>query len=235
MYVLIPTMNLEKAKILVDSLLNQTIVPEKIFVVDNTENQDESYQKSFCSSCKVINYYKSNCSIVSFGKNIGVNAAWNYGLKQAKKNNVHLAILNDDIEIENTFIEESILTFYENIHFGVICPYTKKTREEKVKKYKDYKFHLMSKKEGWAFVINRRLVKELPYIPKELFIFFGDDWIYYFSNKLGVFWVKNMNIHILHEVGFTLKKNKDLRRKLEYERVIYKRIINGGDYGSISR
>ena len=112
----------------IESILNQTIIPDEIIIVDNSSN--DGTDKLFLSgeiNHPTIKYYKLD-------KNLGVAGGRNYGI--SKSNGDILLFLDDDavIEPENAF-EKVIAKFKEDPSLGVLAfkiinYYTKKIMSE---------------------------------------------------------------------------------------------------------
>ena len=113
--VIIPTYN--RATFIVktiQSVLNQTIVPEEIIVIDDgSTDQTEDILRDLCLlHPKVLKYIKQ--------KNCGVSSARNLGIKEASNN--WLCFLDSDDLWENSKIEEQINFHKENKH--ILFSYT---------------------------------------------------------------------------------------------------------------
>jgi GT2 family glycosyltransferase len=211
---------------LIDSLLLQIdacyVKPDIVLIINNTGKPLKVPDRRRYAELK-------------FNHNIGVNGAWNHALEIASAYGAHLSILNDDISIGRSFFDE-ILKVLEHIpKAGVICPNTDSGKgyssTEPFVRFVP-RFVPMKRKEGWAFTIRDKLVKLLPLIPKELFIFFGDDWIWRHTYLNGYNWIKDLDNKITHLVGQSLtggQYNIKLRKKLEYERNAYRAILSNGN------
>ena len=84
---------------LIESILKGSILPKEIHIFDNGGGFNE-----FLKTKQYINF---PINIVSFYKNLGVSASWNYCLKNIKED---LLFINDDIE----FYENTLEFFIEN-------------------------------------------------------------------------------------------------------------------------
>lgn len=220
--VVIPVMRWDLVIDLLRDICSNTILPSKILVINNAIKPNN------------IPRFNVPIEILDFGKNIGVNAAWNYAFTNSEKNS-HVSILNDDIRIKQHFFENviSVISFSKNI--GVVCPRTVhyqsefRSSSEKLYSYPDAGVipTVMSKREGWAFTIRNSLLEQLPLIPDELFIFCGDDWIWTWAHELKFIWAKDISNVIYHQIGGSLrrKENKHLRALLKKEKREYSQLI----------
>jgi len=208
--VLIPTMNEDLVLAVLSQINKNETLPYRVTVINNSE--------------KALNFsraYEYPVKIVTPKKNVGVNPAWNYGLRKCKEGN-HLSILNDDIEITPLFFYKIEKCFNIRSRAGVICPnVTSKSALSTVTP--EVKIKGMKKREGWAFTIRNSLVKKIPHIPSSLKFFCGDDWIWNFTKRNKYFWFKDLYNPITHKVGETLRSNMEIRYLMNKEKEIYRR------------
>lgn len=177
--VIIPTLGLSDIQHLsttLNSLDNSNDV-SKIVVIDN----------SGTSQFSKVQFSSDKLDLVSPGKNIFVNPAWNLGVE--KCDTKYFLILNDDILLNTSIIEKCLRVFSETSDTGVL---TVKTITEasidkfleimKIEDAKDleYTCDIPGKRMGWfIFAKKENWVK----IPSSLNIFFGDDFIYQMYEK----------------------------------------------------
>ena len=95
--VVIPNYNGEKyIKKCLDSLLNQSLEPDEIIIVDN---------KSTDGSLELINSeFRDNVYIISLEKNTGFSVAVNEGIRAS--NSEFVALLNNDTELDKDWLKE---------------------------------------------------------------------------------------------------------------------------------
>ena len=109
-------------------------------------------------------------------KNLGVNASWNLGAKEATYEN--LVFLNDDFIVDSSFYRKALLASKD---YGIIG-INQDTYETKIKTITKMPYGF-----GCCFFLKKEDYLE---IPEELFTFFGDDWLFntcfYFGNKVGI-------------------------------------------------
>lgn len=210
MIVVIPTMVIKHLEPLLDSIGEIDLKPvEKIIIFNNSDN---SYR-----------FEHPKVKLINNGRNIGVNMCWNHGLKIAEVLNTDLMLLNDDVLFRPDFFYKTQEALSLTPTFAVVCPYTHKTKEDfelNVVPDAATRFGMMSKRNGWAFTINKRYIPSLPLIPKDMFVFFGDDWIWKYTRTL---WIKDYENTVYHIVGKTLKKNKPLRALYAEDKRVYQR------------
>jgi len=221
---LIPTMDVAGSLPLVRSILNCKDRPEETYIINNGKRVGE----------QVIKDVQSGICLIQFDKNIGVNASWNVGLNIAEDKKAHLSILNDDIQIKYTFFSRIRKLLRTDNHTPVFCPSTIHDLDKffNLPSFSTAPSSIttMRRKEGWAFTIRDSYVKKIPAIPKELFTFCGDDWIWDHTVSYGGRWIKDISNVIYHRIGKTLRQMPELRSRLREEKQIYKRIKQKGKH-----
>lgn len=180
-------------------ITENTVKPRAIYLIDNANELSDLVQ-IFARHLKIV-YLPQE-------QNIGVNCSWNIGIQMSKS--PILSILNNDLDISKYFFEYIKYAFQLDEKAGIVCPTTieepLKGREIKPPKPK---FVLTTpdrkRREGWAFSIKRDLAMKAWPIPKWLFTFFGDDYLFQAVRRLGfkVLWINNNLIH--HYKNQTLK------------------------------
>lgn len=205
--VVIPVINqLDITKQLLYSMINNTIQPKEIILIDNgSKDPYETFINYFPqeTNCLTkINYLKNET-------NIGVNPSWNLGISKSKEK--YISILNNDIYITNYFFKKIVEVFEDNKNIGIVVPNTVDyipcfESDDTFPKVRD-----LEKREGWAFTIKKELTNKIPPIPPEINKCFGDDYLFYWVKKLGYKCVKVMNNPIFHIGSLTqieeFKKN----------------------------
>lgn len=213
--VVIPVMRWDLVLDLLKDIESNTRIPEKVMLINNSKTPSD-FPKAF----------SFNTEILDFGKNIGVNAAWNYAFKNCGDS--HLSILNDDIRICQYFFEMTQEGLEADAKIGVVCPETVGDLEKSRDRcFAGLDLRPMHKREGWAFTVRADLKRHLPLIPDELFVFCGDDWIWTWAHELGFVWMKDFSNVIYHRIGGSLreKENRPLRALLRKEKQAYSRLI----------
>lgn len=207
--VIIPVVNINLVKRLLDSIAGNTVLPYKILIIDNSMNKTV-----------FPTYGGLSIEVFDSGRCMGVNESWNLGISRIDKCD-YAAILNDDIVLGKYFFENNIDTFECYPNCGAVCPET----VNDINMMKDSKVDrvlIMTKREGWAMSFRWEVLKQIPPIPDHLKTFCGDDWYWlhsYLKNKQ--YWLKNMGNVIYHEVGVSVLK-LGLRDQLRHEKNIYR-------------
>ena len=81
----------------------------------------------------------------------------------------------------------------------------------------------LPQREGWALTIRKDIIIKEGYVPVELKHFFGDDWFYIKSKKLGYHNVKILNNTIYHYGGVTL--GSKLKGLLNEDKAVWRSIV----------
>lgn len=195
--VVVPVMGIDRFRKLAENICANSRLPSLVVIVNNSGQNitDLPFED-----------YKIPYTIVVPPKSLAVNAAWTLGISILSECD-YVSILNDDIEIPSHFFSHIIRNFRCLPDAGAICPYTDMNRKNIP--YLDYGLNDVSRmkhKEGWAFTIRKNLLDEIPPIPTELTMFFGDDWYWWHTYKRGFLWYKDNGIAIYHAVGASLRK-----------------------------
>lgn len=211
--VVIPTLqkNVEFLNNLISSLDKDQAVKE-IILIDNSTNG-----------------YKHNSEklrVIVPQENIFVNPAWNLGVREAKEDIV--ALLNDDITIPEDFcsnvIEKmtpdmGIVGFdgdFVEVNEKIMPPPEKTTLELKKQRHRNSHF-------GIAMFFYK---SEYDFIPEEIKIWYGDDWIFHKSWRKGRKNYKICGQKIYHFASMSVnsfQKNPILENdKLWYNKLLYK-------------
>lgn len=215
--VVIPLVNPELGEVVIRNLENGSVRPNTIFIVDNTPTRD-------------FYYLSDRVDLVIVQSDNGwTNESWQLGLDLTNAD--ALSILNDDLVLNENFLKK-VREGLKDKKCGVICPRTFADQQsgwqEEMKRTEKLpsSFERMKKREGWAFTIKRECFSKIPPIPKDLKLFFGDDWYWRWVHKIGYFWHKDVNNVIYHAVGSSMRKGEEALRKFrrirEEERKIFR-------------
>lgn len=212
--IVIPVIRHDLLKLLIEGLKAQTMLPGSVVIIDNS-NGGSVYR---------CNLPFRVFTVVPDG-NIGVNPAWNLGIGISGDCDA-LAILNDDIRVGSRFLEKIAAAFDSIPDAGAICPLTETAGEGYRKNiHQAPGCIIMQRREGWAMTIRRDLLDSIPPIPESLRTFCGDDWLWYWSHRLGWSWVKDLSNVIYHKVGASMAENPEIRETLKAEKAEFARII----------
>jgi GT2 family glycosyltransferase len=200
--VIVPVFNLaQKTNDLLDSISNNEYKPNEIIIIDNGSIED-IYSLVKSHSDLNINY-------IRLEENIGVNPAWNLGIKESK--NDLLSILNNDIIVNKHFFR-SISDTMKNPKIGVCIPTTTNAIDdiEEVKKDMTYESPIIEEFTGflggWSFTIRKEIINICGYIPDTLRTFAGDNFLFDCCDILKYDRVKIVNNKIFHHYHATLSE-----------------------------
>jgi beta-1,4-mannosyl-glycoprotein beta-1,4-N-acetylglucosaminyltransferase len=228
-HVVIPTMlqcDIEMFKNNIIKLLQCNIIKE-ICIIDNSNTT------TFNEIITSINeqYDTNKIRIISNDNNIGVNPAWNEGMKY--NNSEFYLLLNDDIDFDIQILydsinimnkhdkvdvvaipEKNIITKSEDIQYNIYKPDEFTFTE---KDGKSYKFTW-----GW-FIFGRSYQwKDIPY---DLIYFFGDNVIYDYIEKRHNFYAIIKNRFVNHQVSKTISTFNNKNELYDIDRKQYDKII----------
>lgn len=196
-----------------------SVKPYEIILIDNSNIDDYS--------CFQILYPDLNIKYIKNEKNIGVNKSWNMGIELSSGK--YISILNNDILITLSFFRKIIESF-EDKRVGIVVPLTINGKYFSVLEDSNEKPKLekISRREGWAFTIRKDITNSIPPIPEILVKCFGDDYLFYMTEKLGYKIFKDMNNHIMHYGSITQIKEfkKGELPKINEEREYWNNIKN---------
>lgn len=213
---IIPVMNRSLACRLLKTIFSNTIRPDEVVIIDNSELKEPFPLPQCCESVRVL----------KMEKNIGVNAAWNLGVEETKACDF-VSILNDDVLVGPSFFARNQAVFAQKSDCAVACPNTFHSEEDWSRCPDAPRQPMpveMRKREGWAFTFKREVLNQIPSIPSDLRIFCGDDWYWYFTHRLGKKWYKEINNVIYHKVGASASK-QEFRGLLKTEKRLFTEIL----------
>jgi len=219
--VVIPVMNRVMFKPLYRQILNNSVLPELIVVIDNTKDDLKSELAG-----KIKTNYRNKDIMISVWKPdnppIPTNAAWSSGFYivdefSKKRGSIDfVTVLNDDVSIGCDFFKKVKKILTKHNEAGVVCPYTITKRNKGLDK--PDKLHKMVRKEGWAFTIRKNILDGSPPFPEGCEYFFGDNWLWWVTYRAFTkLWLKDPDNVIYHHIGKSISKlsNKDAIKKKE--------------------
>lgn len=208
--VVIPVLNnYEMTDHLLLDIANNTVVPLEIILIDNN-SLEPIYNL-------VKKYQNLNILYIRNPQNTGVNAAWNLGRYLAKGK--YITILNNDIRVSVDFFKKIIDSMEGDDRVGLcsvrISKDLNKIFEVKDPVSKKYVFEMS----GSAYTLRKTISDEIGPIPKELFIFYGDNFILSRLSQLGYKAIVISNNDIFHYDHYTI--NKFAEKKEEIFNIYY--------------
>ncbi len=196
--IIIPVINLDLLKELLQSISVNTLKPKRVILIDNTK---EKKHKIFEQIPLSNGFFTEVC----YSETGLVNESLNLGREYLSKTCEYAAFLNDDIVLLDCFFQRNLELFKKNENCGVAVPRTVTSIEE-LKKGK-VSPRIINKREGWAFTIRKSLLDDIPPIPCDrIATFHGDDWIWYHTNPKRNYWYKDLGNVIFHHVGSSILK-----------------------------
>ena len=214
--VIIPVVSRDLAVDLLNSMADNTILPDQVLIIDNSL---AGTTFDFDPGLSV--------DIIYMKKRLDVNASWNLGISYIDDCD-YLAILNDDVLLGKYFFEKNINIFRQYTDCGVACPDTVHNIAD-MKTCGSGKIIRMKKREGWAFSFRYSLLKKIPSVPDVLKTFCGDDWFWAHTHSQNYCWYKDTGNIVYHKVGAAVKK-LGARAHLKQDKTYLRRMLQLSGY-----
>lgn len=211
--VIIPVVNIDLSKRLLDSIAENTVLPYKILIINNSMGET-----AFPA------YNGLPIEVFDSGRCMGVNESLNLGVSRIGDCD-YIAILNDDIILKEHFFEKNIKVFERYSDAGAVCPSTVTELNDFQLLPPKEQIIYMERREGWAMSFRETVLKKIPPIPKQLVTFCGDDWLWRYTFLQDYYWYKDLSNVIYHQCGTAIKsldKRKYLRSEKDAFEVIKK-------------
>jgi glycosyltransferase involved in cell wall biosynthesis len=157
---------LQLTKKCISDLLNQKNKNFEIYLYD--QNSHEEGTLEFLKECE-------NNNVITFrnNENVPLNYIWNNFKNICDCE--YLCFLNNDIELSNMFIDDTMNILKSQPLVGFVIHVTNHPKYLTTTKNLNYKILNPAYYQGWDFTLRRSVIPE---IPKELIIFGGDDYIF---------------------------------------------------------
>jgi hypothetical protein len=165
---------LKLTKNCIDDLKKQINQNFKIYLFD--QNSSEIGTAEYLDEC-----IKDNILVYKNTENVPLNYIWNNFKNICDYE--YLCFLNNDVELSNTFIDDTIKILNNESTVGSVIHVTNNPYYLQSKNTLEYKiFNEMPLYQGWDFTLRRSIIPE---IPRALQIFGGDDYIFAKINTMG--------------------------------------------------
>ena len=161
-----------KSDYVIENCINSIHSEIEIIVVDNSNN--DQLKEKIETKYKNVKYILSK-------ENLGMGAGNNLGIKNVNKDFV--LILNPDVTLEKSSIDEMIIASQEIENFGIIAPLSDKSEYPNytLKKMNDFdpiKPFKVKSVDGYAMLLNLKKLKKL-----NGFYFFDENFFLYLENE----------------------------------------------------
>ena len=161
-----------KSDYVIENCINSIHSEIEIIVVDNSNN--DQLKEKIETKYKNVKYILSK-------ENLGMGAGNNLGIKNVNKDFV--LILNPDVTLEKSSIDEMIIASQEIENFGIIAPLSDKSEYPNytLKKMNDFdpiKPFKVKSVDGYAMLLNLKKLKKL-----NNFYFFDENFFLYLENE----------------------------------------------------
>lgn len=221
--VIIPvTIRTDLARKLLKSIADNTLLPQKVVIVDNTAHGFEPGSFPF------------PITILQDGLRHSCNESWNIGMSHVSwfKDCDFVTVLNDDLLLNPWFFEKIADVFFMGngeTPLGCVCPQVENEKYYLERNIQgEHKMVGMKKREGGAFTLAYDLLAIIPPIPPELQVYYGDDWIWWWTYRAGrKCWIKD-EANIIWHAGtatyLSIYDRSELYETFHRERVDFCRI-----------
>ena len=231
--VIIPVVQREMFNELMQSISLNTLRPNQIIIIDNSQ-----YGVSQCliPNCK-IDIIRNKPKVDEDGNFIpgsGTNEAWKQGIAALMPNISLVTFLNDDVYLNKLFFEKTYQTFEQVPKCGYLIP----SILQDIVQVKTYsarhereKLHKTKERNGWAFTLRKTYLDACPPIPKEMTIWYGDNWYADLCPTFGYQRLIRWDNPVFHYGGTTSKREIDrashpvMSRKRKNEHDVFLRNI----------
>jgi len=161
-----------KSEHVIENCINSIDNEIEIIVIDNSSDQQLKE--------KIETKY-NNVKYILSKENLGMGAGNNLGIKNVNKD--YVLILNPDVILEKSSIDEMIQSSKEIDNFGVIAPLSDKNEYpnytlKKVHNFNSTKPFKVKSVDGYAMLLNLKKLKKL-----EDFYFFDENFFLYLENE----------------------------------------------------
>ena len=161
-----------KSDYVIENCINSIHSEIEIVVVDNSNNNQLKE--------KIETKYK-NVKYILSKENLGMGAGNNLGIKNVNKDFV--LILNPDVTLEKSSIDEMIIASQEIENFGIIAPLSDKSEypnytKKKMNDFDPIKPFKVKSVDGYAMLLNLKKLKKL-----NDFYFFDENFFLYLENE----------------------------------------------------
>ena len=204
----------------------------KIIVVENSDNSlfKEELENTY-----------DNVSCILTSENLGMGVANNIGIKKAKTDFV--LILNPDVILETSTINELIIASQKNTNFAILAPISvdveypnyKLFNDEKNNKESDFSFKVKSV-DGFAMLFNKKHLDEVlskDYFDQNFFMYLENDDLCKRITQINenIFIVPKSKIKHLGAKGVNEKYNKEIELSRNWHWIWSKFYFNKKHFG----
>ncbi len=217
--VIIPVVNPGLANTLIKNMEENTLLPQRIIIINNTEQIYMPRSNKFL--IEIYHTGKGGGKVV-----IGtVNESLNLGISKTT-NCDYVSIFNDDIQIGPWFFERIVRVFKEAQKCSAACPYTIIDPKEGPLKEGPFSIQQLKKRQGWCVTFRKEVLDKVPKIPDDrIQTFHGDDWFWLWTTKhIKMAWYIDMGNMIYHMIGQSIlklgKRKHKRREKNEWNKIM---------------
>jgi hypothetical protein len=199
--IFMPVMRPDMAMRTLDDLNKQALLPEAVCVVDNGNNFNPY---GYIGPISLM-YHNP-------GENIGTNKVWNMMWSHSFQNFKYVGVLGDDYRLHRNCLRFMLHLIRAGKSKAVTCTIAQGKKAPPMTANFDWR-PVPGKGHMGFSLFERDFLLEMPTIPEEFKIFFGDNWIGWWLEAMGER-LYEINCPIAHE------RREDLKEKLDYPAVI---------------
>lgn len=219
--ILLPVMRPRQVLSVLSDLNDQIIIPNRVVLVDNSGKFD--LRSAFDGQ------YRYHLDVIRPGENIGVNKVWNMMWDKKFEEYEYIGVLGDDYRLNKYSLLRMLHILQNTTLKAVTCLIKQGTHLPPDPSGLGISVEVVRAKGHLGFSLFNRewLVKNVPRIPSQFKVFFGDDWIGY-----HIQYAKE-NVNCLTDTVITHYHYEDIsfdigtREILREERIIWKRYLRG--------
>jgi hypothetical protein len=210
---LLPVVQIKMAKELLVALDKNTIKPTRVIVMDDSDYGFDPIP----STEYPVAYIRT--------KERGqTNEIFNTGMRMYHEDEF-VVMGNDDVVIHDRLLETIILAFDDNKRFGAVCPVTVGSLEE-VGVDEKPRYSAARGREGSIVAYRTSVFSQIPPVPKEIKVFFADDWCWNYVIDLGYLWGRIESSRIYHYLSISTQERGLFKFMADDKRVFQK--LTGG-------
>ena len=202
----LPVMRRSSALLVLKLLDDQTTPLYELILVD---------QENLLADIDFTYYNYDIHRIVPPWGNIGTNQAWNK-MWSFNKSYDYIGLIGDDYTFGPDLIEGLVNGFLLDAQAGGTTATIFKNRIIRFKDKAEDVREVPGKGHMGATLFTREMIQAIPRIPKKFFIFYGDNWIGHWINRLNNKFIE-VKVGIRHDSSTNLSDTLDYRKVLREE------------------
>jgi len=169
---------------------------------------------------------RDNVTVVSFPENVYVNPAWNHAIDFFLDHEfTHLILMNSDLIMHFDFYDTLSYLVEENEDFIGIPNIIKNRKELAWPLAGGSREQVLSGTPGVFVMMNQKQAHIVFPIPKEILVWFGDNWIYTILRKLGYKTFVLQDLKAFHYWSATVNKVVGIGELIEQDKLSWSNVV----------